>query len=271
MHRIIQLLDLPTLGHNSGFRQGVHTELLLHSLQACFDFLCLYQVMTLTMALPLLFQSHCFSGLAGPWQHLSHLENKHFSALHYCYYSLQRVPREPQHWKMDAGTMPDNAEEDDARENKTIYCLLLFPPKFEIKYPLVWSQEQQCHWGWSVMPQNFITVITSGTSLPFEKEERLQEAIHQNSCSVTAERYAEKRNTLHRSSWGWIPGGKGWVCVHRLCLEHCRERLLPATWPMVLQAQHFHLHVQLLQMGFQRVFRETESPMAFSSLPKKLA
>lgn len=37
MHGLIQSLDLPTLGH-TGFRQGAHTKLLLHSLQVCFGF-----------------------------------------------------------------------------------------------------------------------------------------------------------------------------------------------------------------------------------------
>lgn len=120
------------------------------------------------------------------------------------------------------------------------------------------------------MPQNFITVITSGTSLPFEKEERLQEAIHQNSCSVTAERYAEKRNALHRSSWEWIPGGKGCVCVHRLCLEHWRQWLLIAKWPMVLQAQDFHLHVQHVN-GFPEGLQRNRITHGFFKLPKEIS
>lgn len=37
MHGLIQSLDFPRFGH-TGFRQGVHTKLLLHSLQMCFGF-----------------------------------------------------------------------------------------------------------------------------------------------------------------------------------------------------------------------------------------
>lgn len=37
-------------------------------------------------------------------------------------------------WMQGPSSLP---EEGDPGENKTVYCLLLFPQKFEIKYPLV--------------------------------------------------------------------------------------------------------------------------------------